>query len=130
MRRIITDGFGDIACLIYSSVVEDKLTDATFVGYYEDVICVIKELLMFDDVLPYDIVIEPEEIGGYGEEYYVTLDNDLNIWCCKAYDFEYERYLYTETDRLFIADDCNSTVLKEIGCDENDIYEVSYLLGE
>lgn len=130
MRRILIDGFGNIACLMYNSIVEDKLSDTTFVGYCEDVICVVKELLMFDDVLPYDIVIEPEEIGGYDKEYYVTLDSDLNIWCCKAYDIENKRYLYDETRRLFIADDCDYTLLSKIACDEDNMYEVSYDLDK
>jgi hypothetical protein len=126
MRRFLIEDIGEIACAMYDTIVDDGLSDVTFVGYCDDVIAIVKELLMFDEILPYDMEIEPEEIGGYDKEYYVTLDNDLNIWCCKAYDVEHNRYLYDESRRVFIADDCSSAILKEIGCDDDNMYEVSY----
>ena len=126
MKRFLIEDLGEVACAMYDSIVDDKLNDVMFVGYYEDVVFIIKELLMFDDILPYDIELEPVETGCYDKEYYLTLDEELNIWCSKAYDSEYEGYSYIETDRLFIADDYNSAILKEIGCDKDSMYEVSY----
>lgn len=126
MRRFLIEDIGEIACAMYGAIVDDKLDDVTFVGRYEDTIGVIKELLMFDDIVPYAIELEPEELDGYDMEYYVTLDDELNIWCSKAYSFRHRKYLYTETRRLFVADDCNSAILKEIGCDDDNMYDVSY----
>lgn len=129
MRKYVIEDLGEVACEMYDAIVEDGLSDVTFVGYCDDVIAIVKELLMFDEILPYDIEIEPEEIGNYDKEYYVALDSDLNIWCCKAYDVEHKRYLHDESRRVFIADDCSSAILKEIDCDEDNMYEVSYDLG-
>lgn len=130
MKRILIEDLGEIACHMYDSIVDDGLNDVTFVGYYEDTICLVKELLMFDDVEIHQIEVEPVERDGYDMEYYVTLDSELNVWCEKAYSFNHDRYLYNETRRLFIADDCNSAILKEIDCDKNDMYEVSYYLDD
>ena len=130
MKRFLIEDLGEVACAMYDAIVDDGLNDVTFVGRYDDVTEIIKELLMFDDVFPYRLEIEPEGLYSYDKEYYVSLDSDLNIWCNKAYDFENKCYLYDETRRLFVADDCNSIMLKEIACDEDNIYEVSYDLEE
>ena len=126
MNRFLIEDLSEVACAMYDSIVDDCIDDVTFVGCYDDAVAIIKELLMFDEILPYDIELEPVEMDNYDMEFYVTLDDELNIWCCKAYDVEHKRYLYTDTDRLFIADDCSSAILKEIGCDEDSMYEVSY----
>jgi len=130
MKRILIEDLGEIACHMYDSIVDDGLNDVTFVGYYKDAVCLVKELLMFDDVDIFQIEVEPVERDGYDMEYYIILDNELNIWCEKAYSFNHGRYLYNETSRLFIADDCNSAILNEIGCDEDNMYEVSYDLDD
>lgn len=129
MKRILIEDLGEIACHMYDSVVDDGVNDVTFVGYYEDAVCLVKELLMFDDITPYNIELKPFESDWYDKEYYITLDKELDIWCCKAYNSEHDCYLYAETGRLFIADDCNSVIFKEIDCDEDNMYEVSYDLG-
>ena len=130
MNRFLIEDLGEVACAMYDGIVDDKLNDVMFVGYYEDAVELIKELIMFDEVMLYDIELEPVEMDYYEDEYYVTLDGELNIWCCKAYDVEHKRYLYSETDRLFITDDYNSAILQEIGCDEDAMYEVSYGLDD
>lgn len=130
MKRILIEDLGEIACHMYDSVVDDGLNDVTFVGYYEDAVCLVKELLMFDDITPYNIELKPFESDRYDKEYYITLDKELDIWCCKAYNSEHDCYLYAETGRLFIADDCNSAILNKIGCDEDNMYEVSYDLDD
>lgn len=130
MKRILIEDLGEVACHMYDSIVDDRLNDVTFVGHYEDAICLVKELLMFDDITPYNIELKPFESDWYDKEYYITLDKELDIWCCKAYNSEHDCYLYAETGRLFIADNCNSAILNEIGCDEDDIYEVGYNLDD
>lgn len=130
MNRFLIEDLGEVACAMYDSIVDDCIDDVTFVGCYDDAVAIIKELLMFDEILPYQINLEPEDWDGYDKEYYISLDDDMNIWCEKAYSFDHGRYLYTDTRRLFIADDCNSAILKEIGCDEDSMYEVSYDLGD
>ena len=130
MKKIIIDDLSDIAFIMYEKVQEDMCIDATFVGLYDDAIAVIKELLMYDEVSIYDVTIVPEEMDGYNKEYYISLDKDMNIWCTKAYNVEDNCYIYDETDCLFIADDCNSVILKQMGYDKTNAYEVSYGLDD
>ena len=130
MKKLVINDLSEIAEVMYLDITKGGYNDTMFVGCYEDAVTVLKHLFMFDDIFPYHIEIEPYEWDYYDREYYISLDNDLNVWCNKAYDFKYERYLYSETGCLYIADDCNSVILKEIGCDEDDMYEVTYDLDE
>ena len=130
MKRFLIDSLEDVASAMYENIVSIGHHDVMFVGKYEDAIVVIKELLMYDEVFPHYIKITSEFWDGYDKEYYVTLDEDMNVWCEKAYDSEYSRYIYEETECLFIADDCSSAILSKIDCDENTIYEVSYDLDD
>lgn len=130
MKRFLIEDLSDVACSMYENVTEKGFNDVMFVGHYKDASTVIKELLMYDETIPYHVTIKSEDWGSYDKEYYVTLDENMNIWCNEAYDFEYERYLYDTTQCLYVADDCNSALLKKITCNEDNIYEVSYDLGD
>ena len=98
--------------------------------FYDDAIEVIKELMMFDEVMPYDIEIEPEEMDWYNKEYYVTLDDNFKLWVQPAYLVKEDGSVYYQsvTDVLFIADDCNSAILNRI--DSEEVLEVTYDLDE
>ena len=111
MKRLLIDDLVEVACGMYDGIVDDCHEEVMFVGFYDDAVEVVKNLLMFDEVMPYDISIHPEDFDGYEKEYYVTLDNEMNLWCERAYQEEHSRYLYGETGYLFIADDCNSSLL-------------------
>lgn len=130
MKRLLVNDLGELACIMHDVIVDEGIECATFVGRYEDVVYIIKELLMFDEVFPYQIDLESVDWGEYDKEYYITLDNELNIWCSKVYDIEDDIITCISTDIAFIADDCNSAILKGIGCDKNGMYEVSYYLDD
>lgn len=130
MKRLLINDLGELACIMYNIIVDAGLEDATFIGRYEDAMYIIKELLMLDGVLPYQINLESVDCGWYDKEYCITLDNELNIWCSKVYDIESNIISDIDTDIVFIADDCNSVILKEIRCDQNDMYEVGYYLDD
>lgn len=123
MKKISVNDYYDIAEYMYIKN-NNGNNDVMFVGLYEDAAGVLKELLCFEDTVAYNIELEPESIDYYDLEFYVSLDEDLNVWCDKAYSRENKIYLYTESDCVLIADDCNYDVLDRIGCDE--VYEVSY----
>ena len=130
MKKFLINNLSDLAYAMYENIVEDVCKNVMFVGFYEDASAIIKELLIYDEIIPYNISIEPIESDNYDKEYYIALDNNFNIWCCKAYDVEDKCYLWDMTDCLFIADDCCSAILKEIGCDKDNMYEVSYDLED
>ena len=130
MKRFLVNDLSEVAYMMYNAVTEDGIEDVVFVGLYDDAVAVMKTLLMFDDTIPYHVTVKPECFEGYDKEYYVTLRDDMNIWCEKAYDMDDECYLMDDTECVFIADDCNSAILKEINCNENNMYEVAYVDDE
>lgn len=130
MKRFLIEDLVEVAIAMYYSITDDKLNEVMFVGCYEDAVSVIKNLLIFDEVTPYHISIKSEDWDGYDKEYYITLDDKLNIWCEQAYSFEINNYFYDGTERLFIADDCDSAILKKVECDKDNVYEVSYDLDD
>lgn len=126
MKKFLVNYLSDVAYAMYDSIADDKLRDVTFVGHYEDIVMVFKELLIFDETVPYHVEMISENLNGYDKEYCLTLDSDMNIWCEAAYIFEEKSYSVLFADRLFIADDCNSILLKSIMYNKDETYEVSY----
>ena len=45
----------------------------------DDAAKLVKELAIFADTVLFDVTLVPEEIDGYDMEYYVVLDEDMNI---------------------------------------------------
>lgn len=130
MKRFLINDLSEIACAMYENIELVGHKDVMFVGFYEDAAQVIKELLRYDDITPYNISLESVDLDEYNKEYYVALDEDLCVWCEPAYCYEDNVYLEDETECLFIADDCCSSILKSIECNENAMYEVCYDLGD
>ena len=128
MKRFLISDLSEVACAMYDNIVDGNLDDVMFVGYYEDTVMVLKHLFMFDDTIPCRINILDDD--KYKKEYYITLDSDMNVWCEQAYDYEGSYYLDSITERLYIADDCNSALLKHVICNKNEIYEVLYDLDD
>ncbi len=126
MERIVIEDIFDVAMMMY-----DRATDGeqvTFVGLYEDIIRLTKDLMVFDEVVIDYIDIEPEIISGYKREYCVTLNPNMDLQVERAYDFNNEAYYYHETDVLLIADDCNSKIIERV--DYNTSYEIGYELDD
>jgi hypothetical protein len=124
MERIIIEDIYDVAEMMYGNATDGNET--TFIGLYDDVAEVLRVLpICCDDGIDFiRIDLEPVELDGYDREYYVSLNEDMELWCCKAYDYEHECYLFDETDVLYIADDCNSKILERI--DYEHAVEVTY----
>ena len=126
MERIIIEDIFEVAELMYDTASDGK--DTTFVGLYEDVVELIKDLAIFDDVFIERIDVEPDFLRGYEKEFYVELDTEMRLWVEKAYNLDNEVYMYNETEILFVADDCNSKILDRV--DYQDAYEISYGVDE
>ena len=127
MKRFIIEDMSDVAVAMYDEIADNKKEDVTFVGFYDDAIALIKELIMYEEVMPYDIEISDIEICGYEKEYYVTLDEDYNVWCQPAYSKKHT-YLSSVTDVLFIMNNCNSSILNVINAEET--IEVAFYCDE
>ena len=128
MERIIIEDIYDVAEMMYGNATDGNET--TFIGLYDDVAELLKVLpICCDNGIDFiRIDLEPVELDGYEKEYYVSLNEDMELWCCKAYDYERECYLFDETDIVLIADDCNSKLIERV--DYNKIFEVGYEFDE
>ena len=127
MKRFKIDGLYEVADAMYSDIVDNGFDEVGFVGYYDDVSIVLKNLLTFDETAPCFINMVDPEYDDYEKEYSIILDSDMNIWCEKAYMDD--RYLMVTTDRLYIADDCDPALLERVENDKCEIYEVTYGLN-
>lgn len=123
MEKLLINNISEISDEMYERI-EDGYRDVEFIGFYEDTIAVIKGLLGYDDVNLYQVYVEPEDWDGYDKEFIVSIDDERNIWCEKAYQDKHNRYIESCSDCTFIADDCNSAILNNI--ESYEIYEVSY----
>ena len=73
------------------------------------------------------INLNSDECDGYDKEFYICLTNN-GIVVEKAYAFakdgyKKDGYLYSEGDKIYVHEDCNSEILKHI--ESNSIFEVS-----
>ena len=118
MKKFVIDDYSNIADAMFNEIVNREKEEAAFVGFYEDAIEVIKELLMNEEVMPCSIEIQPEFIAGYDKEYYVFLNDELEVWCQPAWYEEGKFYLMTDVDITFIMGECNSSILKTIRTEE------------
>jgi hypothetical protein len=117
MKRFIIEDLSEVAAAMYDEIVNRTRQHVVFIGYYDEAIAVMKELMVYDGVYPYNIDIQEESWSGYEKEYYVELDDNLDLWVSPAWYAEKEFYLMVDTDIAFITGDCNSMILKTIRTD-------------
>ena len=123
MERIIIEDIFDVAEMMYEFAMDDGL-HSTFVGNYEDVVLLVKELALFEETVFDRIDVEPVELQGYDREYYVDVDADMHVWVEKAYSYDHDIYMMNETEVLLVADNCNSKILERV--DYDTAFEVGY----
>jgi len=129
MKRLVIDDFAEIAAIMYEKIITGSCDNVAFIGYYEDAMCVIKELMMYMEVLPYSIQLQPARINGYSNEYCVCLNTEFDLFCEEIYNVKDKCYVSVATDFALISDDCNSALLHNIKCDKDNRYEISYNFG-
>ena len=117
MYKYYVENYFDVAKTMYDVVIKNKKEEITFVGFYEDAIEVIKELLMYEETTIHSLDIHSEEWDGYDKEYYVTLDNNFEVWAEPAFSKDHNRYLYGSADILFMTSNSNSSILNAIEYD-------------
>lgn len=94
------------------------------VAQYQEASEIIRLLIMTGKYPLQYISLEPQDYGGYQDEYYIDIDMEYGISCAEAKIDD--RYLTLSSDAVFVLDNCNSAILKHIISDS--IYEVE--IGE
>ena len=126
MKRFKIEDLCEVAGVMYSDIIDNGLDEVEFIGYYDDVSIVLKNLLMFDETSPCFINMVDSEYDDYEKEYSIILDSDMNIWCEKAYMDD--EYLFVVSEKVYVADDCDPELLENIETCEDRVYEVTYSL--
>lgn len=127
MKKFTIENFYELASEMYTDVLY-AVEDVAFIGRYEDVTELVTELLNMEDVTIDFISLMPEIVNGYNREYLVVLNEDLTLQCEPVYQADEQKYLGVDSDIVYIADDCNSSILKQVHA--IDMYEVSYDFDE
>lgn len=102
----------------YEYLDEDSM-GVSVIAKYEEAKEILSCLCLFDYNI-HSIEIESPDWDGYDDEYIISLANDL-IFCKK--NKRNEIYICSESDYVFVFDDCNSKCLEKISA--NEMYEVS-----
>lgn len=102
----------------YECLDEDNM-GVSVLAKYEEAKEIISCLCLFDYDI-YSIEIESPDWDEYDDEYIISLTDDL-IFCKK--NKRNGKYIYSESDYVFVFDDCNSKCLEKISA--NKMYEVS-----
>lgn len=131
MNRLIINDLFEVVELMYDKVITQDKENVLFVGHYEDAAEVVKLLLMQENVYPYSIELVSTELNRYNKEYYVSLDENLEIICEPAWIED--TYLHDGVaDIVFIMNDCNSSILNRISADNKIevLYECEFFEEE
>ena len=106
----------------------DEYGSVSVIAFYEDMAEILKELLAYDEFMVGNIELYDFEMTNYDKEYILTICEDLKIWIQPM--FNGERYINYESDKVFIADDCHSTVVGYNFNSKADNYIFGYVEDE
>lgn len=102
----------------------DEYGSVSVIAFYEDMAEILKELLAYDNFMVGNIELYDFELTNYDKEYILTICEDLKIWIQPM--FKGERYINYEADKVFIADDCHSSVVGYNFNRKSDTYIFGY----
>lgn len=102
----------------------DEYGSVSVIAFYEDMAEILKELLAYDEFMVGNIELYDFEFTNYDKEYILTICEDLKIWIQPM--FNGERYINYEADKVFIADDCCSSVVEYNFNRKADTYMFGY----
>lgn len=104
----------DVAIFMLDAMAKNSYRgNVTAVLYYDRAKSLIKALLQTEDVEAGCINISPAFVSGYNKEYYVTLDQDLNLWVEPV--FHGDEIIYEFSDVILYDGDAKQKI-----ADQND----------
>lgn len=94
----------------------------TIVGFYDEIINILKELMSFPDTSLNYVYLRPE----YEKELMLTIDEDFSIAVEEIYSHNKNLYLSYCSDVLIIGNDCCSTIIHKNTDKEATVYCYDY----
>lgn len=129
IKELYIDDLSEIAYLMYQDAVKlDDIGSITAFGYYEDIAVLIKELLQYEDTYVCNIELHEETLQGYSDIFALAVSEDLGIWIEPM--LVNGEYLGYEADKVYIADDCTTAILKKNENLDAPIFSFGYDLDE
>ena len=109
--------FADRICKQFTDL-NDTFGSISVIALYDEAKQVIAACVRYGlDIV--SVEIDNAEYGDYCDEYIVTVDQE-GLWC-EPFKRN-NKYIHTESDIVYIFDNCNSKVIKH--CNSDTVYEV------
>jgi hypothetical protein len=129
MTDICIEDMTEIVDIIANEAYDiEEYGSVSVIAFYEDMAGILKELLAYEDFMVGNIELYDFEMTNYDKEYIMTICEDLKIWIQPM--FNGERYINYEAGKVFIADDCHSSVLEYNFNRKSDTYCFGYAEDE
>lgn len=90
---------------------KNKKKSVTLALFYDEAVEVVKNILNDNDVIVKSMEISDEEISDYEKEYYITLDEEMELYVQPAYSEKSGCYLYNESDIVIFDKNVDEEIL-------------------
>lgn len=126
MKRVYFGNMELLAAYMLDIAAEKESVMAVL--YYDEAKELLHELAKYDDIDVHSIYLEPEDWGGYTQEYYITLSGKygIELYVEQGYDSQKERYLNYESDHVILSGDANSQVARMNLTEHAETYEAVF----
>lgn len=125
IKELYIDDLSEIADLMYEDALNlDDIGSVTAFGYYDDIAILLKELLQYDDTSVGNIELHEETLHNYSDIFALTITNELEIWSEPM--LVDGKYLGYEAEKVYIADDCTTAILKKNDNEDAPIFSFGY----
>lgn len=118
MKKILIENYSDIATIMFDMIGEGEINDICFVGFFDDVIRILEELIIGASIK--DMYVWDKE-----KEYILILDKEYNLWLEPLYSKEEKTYKNINIDYILVADDCDSKLFDKLK-NKRFVYEVGF----
>ena len=107
MKKILIENYSDIATIMFDMIGEGEINDICFVGFFDDVIRILEELIIGASIK--DMYVWDKE-----KEYILILYKEYNLWLEPLYSKEEKSYKNINIDYILVADDCDSKLFDKL----------------
>ena len=117
---VVRKEFKDIECMINDAVSIDANDGVSFVTKYDNAALILKELLGYEQLIPYFIQLTDPSWDRYDKEFIISVNNNGEVFCEKYY--RNDKYINGD-GIIFILPDCDEECVTHLHstCYEYDI---------
>lgn len=121
MEKIEFLDYAELGEYIYELAIEDKKT-VSVVMFRNDIVGLLRWLMEYDEIDLGHIEIKDEIIDGYGKEYYLTLDKNLNVEIEPVYEEDTKTIISCYADIVLFDGNASSRIaIENENCEQIEI---------